>query len=73
VIYDSKPVTMQKDNASLVYKNAILMGSKPLSDITREKIVEINFSCSVTPPELQSVTFKIKDGCVKASGASTAL
>ncbi|XP_056287237.1 uncharacterized protein LOC130204496 [Pseudoliparis swirei] len=53
-----------KDNASLVYKNAILMGSKPLSDITREKIVEIDFSCSVTPPELQSVTFKIKDGSV---------
>ncbi|TNN81087.1 Alpha-tectorin [Liparis tanakae] len=51
-----------KDDGNLVYENAIMKGSKPLSDITREKTVEIDFSCSVKAPELQSVTFRIQDG-----------
>ncbi|TNN48381.1 Alpha-tectorin [Liparis tanakae] len=51
----------QKEDSNIIYKNSIMMGSSPLTDlITRKKLVDIDFSCIVENPDLQSVTFKIK-------------
>ncbi|XP_056284178.1 alpha-tectorin-like isoform X2 [Pseudoliparis swirei] len=62
---DTCGTEVTKNDGRVVYRNVVLMGAKPVASlVTREQLVEIDFSCSVGPPETQSVTFRIKDGSV---------
>ncbi|XP_034407136.1 alpha-tectorin-like [Cyclopterus lumpus] len=54
-----------KNDSHVIYKNKITMGNSSLNEtITRQKQVEIDFSCAVIQPEIQSASFRIKDSFV---------
>ncbi|XP_041820712.1 uncharacterized protein LOC121626327 [Chelmon rostratus] len=52
------------NNSQLIYMNSIVGNNSVSDNITRQDQVYIDFSCSFTQPDVNTVTFRIKDSSV---------
>ncbi|XP_077439974.1 uromodulin-like [Vanacampus margaritifer] len=56
----------QVNSSFVVLRNSIAMGTAPQNDsiITRERLVELNFTCVYRQPEIKTLTFFVKSSAV---------